>query len=103
MEPKASTAVAMMPPRRLEIAHRVVVGHGAAARRLDLPADLRGGILLGALTTEGDADVVHHHLGPLRGETEGDVPPDAPPRTRHHRRPTVEKSHGRRQYLAAVL
>ena len=88
--------------RALEVAHRVVVGHGVAARRLDLLADLRGGVLLGARTAEGHADVVDHDLGPLRGQAEGDVPPDAPTRTRHHRRSTVEKSHGRDSTPAPV-
>ena len=45
-----------------------------------------GGVLLGALAAEGDADVVDHDLGSLRGEAEGDIPPDAPSRTCHHRR-----------------
>ena len=65
-----------------------------------------GGVLPGALTAEGDAHVVDHHLGALRGEAEGDVPPDAPSSTRHHRRSTVEKSHARavarRRYLTDV-
>ena len=101
MRPKVSTAVRDDPARRLEVAHRVVVGHGVAARRLDLLAHLRGGVLAGALTTEGHADVVDHDLGPLarpgRGRCRARCPdphPSPPP----HDRPEVPWA---RQYLAA--
>ena len=83
----------MMRPARLEVAHRVVVGDGAAAGRLDLLAHLRRGVLLGARTPERHADVVDHDLGPFGRQAEGDIPPDAPARTRHHRRSTIKKSH----------
>ena len=92
----------MILPGALEVAHRVVVGHGAAARRLNLLADLGRGVLLGARTTEGHADVVHHDLGALRGQAEGDIPPDAPARTRDHRRSTIKKSHDQRVPRALI-
>jgi hypothetical protein len=84
----------MIRPAHLEVAHGVVVGDGAAAGRLDLLAHLGGGVLLGARTSEGHADVVDDDLGPLRSQAEGDIPPDATTRTRHHRRSSIEKSHG---------
>ena len=93
--PKASVAVAMIRPAAVEVADRVVVGHGPAAGLLDLPAD-RGRRVLGrlaGLAGQRHPDVVHHHAGALGGQAPGDVPPDAPTRPGHHRHPSVEKSH----------
>ena len=42
-------------------------------------------------------------LRALGGQAEGDVAPDAPTRTCHHRRPAVEKSHDRALYSGLRL
>ncbi len=86
----------------LEVAHRVVVGDRAPTRRLDLLAHLRRRVLLRARAAERHADVVDDDLGPFRRQAEGDIPPDAPARTRDHRRSTIKKSHGERVPRAPV-
>ena len=82
------------PSGALEVAHGVVTRDGVAAGRLDLLAHLGGGVLLGARTAEGHADIVDHDVGAFRSQAERDIPADAPPRTRHNCRTSVQESHG---------
>ena len=100
--PKASTAVPMMRPAPSKSLTESWLGTAAPPAASISAQTSAAGSSPRALTAERDADVVDHDLGSLGGQAEGDVPPDAPTRTRHHCRTSVEKSHGARHYLGPV-
>ena len=90
------------PFRAGEVRHRVVVGNGLAPERLDLLAHLRRRVFLGPPPIEADSDVVDHDLGALAGHAQRELTSDAPPRAGHDRDASVEQSHRRAQFTAAV-
>ena len=67
----------MMLPGAVELGDAVVVRHALAAERLDLLADLGGGIGVGAASVDVAADVVDDDLGALARERERDAATDA--------------------------
>src|SRR6185369_9548888 len=70
--------------------HRVVVGHGIAARLGDLLHDLIGRLPVGPGPDLAAAVIVHHHPGPVLRHQDGDLPAHSPPRSSHHRRLALE-------------
>ena len=80
--PNASTAVCTMLRGAVEVGDRVVVRHGLAAERLDLLADLRGRVVVGAPAVERHADVVDDDVRALAREAQRELAPDAATRTR---------------------
>ena len=61
----------------------VAVGHGLAAHPLDLLYDLLGWGEVATRTVDVAAQVVHDHLGAVRGKAQSVLAPDPPAGTRH--------------------
>ena len=93
IDPNESTAVAMIRPAALEVAHRVVVGDRVASGGLDLLAHVGGRVLTRPVSAQRHPDVVDHDLGPFGGQAQRDVAADPSPGSGHHCYSIIEKSH----------
>ena len=86
----------------LEVGDALAVGDGLAAGGDDLVGDLLGRRGVGARAVDAAAEVVDHDLGPVAGQAQGVLAPDATAGTRHDGHAALDQLRHRGTLLVSI-